>query len=120
MSGAAGTDKLQLQNNYSGLTITPGQQSITVGAQRLSFDTSLEDVEVVDSAATTVLATASASSMQFDSVNFSVQATGVADLRNAVINIASGKFTLASAGVLGVVQTSVQSLEVSNSGTGSV
>ncbi|MFM7058190.1 MAG: beta strand repeat-containing protein, partial [Planctomycetota bacterium] len=120
MSGAAGTDKLQLQNNYSGLTITPGQQSITVGAQRLSFDTSLEDVEVVDSAATTVLATASASSMQFDSVNFSVQATGVADLRNAVINIASGKFTLTSAGVLGVLQTSVQSLEVSNSGTGSV
>ncbi|MFM8724961.1 MAG: hypothetical protein ACKON9_07530, partial [Planctomycetaceae bacterium] len=106
VSGAAGTDKLQLQNNYSGLAITPGQQSITVGAQRLSFDTSLEDVEVVDSAATTVLATASASSMQFDSVNFSVQATGVADLRNAVINIASGKFTLTSAGVLGVVQTS--------------
>ncbi|MFN5626958.1 MAG: beta strand repeat-containing protein, partial [Planctomyces sp.] len=119
VSGAAGTDKLRMQNNYSGLTIIPGQQTITVGAQQLSFNTSVEEVELVDAATTTVLATTSASSMQFDSVNFSVQATGVADLRNAVINIASGKFTLTSAGVLGVLQTSVQSLEVSNSGTGS-
>ncbi|MFN9289698.1 MAG: hypothetical protein ACK6EB_16645, partial [Planctomyces sp.] len=119
VSGDAGTDKLRMQNNYSGLTVLPGQQTITVGAQQLSFNTSVEEVELVDAATTTVLATTSASSMQFDSVNFSVQATGVADLRNAVINIASGKFTLTSAGVLGVLQTSVQSLEVSNSGTGS-
>ena len=77
-----------------------------------------ENVALVDSAATTALVTASASSMQFDTVNFSVAASGITDIRNAVINIANGKFSLTTVGILGVLQTSVQSLEINNSGTG--
>lgn len=116
--GDEGTDALLLTDNYTGLPFTPGQQTLAVGAQVLAFDSSLEDVELTDSANTTVLTTTTENSMQYGSVNLSVLADGVADIRTATINISNGRLRLSSAGVLGVLRMSVQSIEVSNSATG--
>ncbi|MEI7701895.1 MAG: hypothetical protein WCK86_19010, partial [Planctomycetia bacterium] len=119
VKGDSEVDILKLNGNYSGTTMTAGQKSLAVGSQVLSFDTSLESVELVDTASATTLATASATSMQFDSVNLTVQASGVVNVSNATFNISSGTLKLTSVGLSGVLRTSVQNLEVDNTGTGS-
>ncbi|MFM8475796.1 MAG: calcium-binding protein, partial [Planctomycetaceae bacterium] len=113
--GGAGTDSLDLTGPSNGQPLVMGDHTFIGSVLSLEFDNDIDVIRFTDTSASTILNTASPTSMNYGSIDFSVTGNSVA-IGGTSLRIPDGTLRIQSQTLTGDFQSELAALSVNTTG----
>ncbi|MFM8728809.1 MAG: calcium-binding protein, partial [Planctomycetaceae bacterium] len=114
--GRGGSDSLDLTGPSNGQPLVMGAHTFTGSVLSLEFDNDIDVIRYTDTSASTILNTATQTSMNYGSIDFSVTGNRVT-VDGASLRIPDGILRIQTQAIIGDFQSELAALSVSSTGT---